>query len=150
MAEIDERSRIGIFRGSSQWQRRFVVARRTFSNQRPLLLQECAARLPFLWIWTAAEGEAISRFDLLIGIGARRLNDASGKVLRPFQSHFAVEQVQRLDRAGGDVSPRATFVRVWHVQAFEKRIACIATNKDINAATIALRSFRIHFPTAAR
>ena len=70
MAEIDERSRIGIFRGSSQWQRRFVVARRTFSNQRPLLLQECAARLPFLWIGTAAEGEAISRCYLAIGISA--------------------------------------------------------------------------------
>src|SRR2546425_13330402 len=90
-------------------------------------------------VGSARESEAIGCVNLFVQVPARRLDDAARQALRPLQSQFAVEQVEGLQRRGGDVAARTTLVRIRHVETLKERIARVAFDEHVNASPVALR-----------
>src|SRR5687767_11205931 len=98
--------------------------------------KKVATHLQFVLRWRTAIGEAEGGVDLAVQVRATQRHDSRGKPLRPIERQLAVQKVQRLDGAGGDIAARTAFMRVRHVEAFEQRIACVAPDEDINTPAI--------------
>src|SRR2546430_4064350 len=83
-----------------------------------------------------SKSEAIGCVNLLVQVGTRRLDDAARKALRPLQSQFAVEEVERLERRGGDVAARTTLVRIRHVETDRKSTRLNSSHSQISYAVL--------------
>src|SRR5207248_8640119 len=105
-------------------------------DDRSMAIEELLHALPFRDVGLARKGEAVSGVDLFVEFATGGLDDARGEALRPFQSQFAVQQVERLQRRGGDVSARTAFVGVGHVEAFKKRVARVSLDEHVNASQV--------------
>src|SRR5256886_9228821 len=95
-----------------------------------------------------SKSEAIGCVTLLVQVVADRLDDAARKALRPLQSQFAVEEVERLERRGRHIPARTTLVRIRHVETFKQRIPGVAFDEHVNASPVALRFLPGKFPAA--
>ena len=150
MAEVHQRGGFNLVRVFRQFrrQRQGFACRRAFADNLMVTVEEFLHRRLFPFVRRTRESEAISCVHLLGRVAARRLDDAARETLRPLQSQFAVQQIECLQRRGGDVAARTALVGVRHVKTFKERIARVAPNKHVNAPAVAFRFVLGEFPTA--